>query len=369
MNTFGSIKEFTWDSEKVGKGEYHEWYALLTRHLSTRGIALCLKADHTEIYRPIAPVQPPPNAVAARQENYERLKATYDETMRKFHEKFDTAIGIVRASLTYASKAANDFELALQVDGDPETKFRNGMARIYEKYCPQDPTDVNSIRRKMQEITDTSCGGFHAYQSEFTRLRLQLINANSQPTETEEREWVRKGLTNSEVKRFLSTTLFRYDAPLPPIDTVFSAVRQFLSEFGDENDPYKTATTSDRTLVVAAAITPPRNGPTRFDGCTRCWRKGHNWKECIAVSCGACKADITGKQVCPNVLSHPAPKNWCPRHLSIHAVPQSSGPIVTPPQQLPPPSTSTQTDNIKDLRKRLHVALAEKKNSKRQRRG
>ena len=126
-------------------------------------------------------------------------------------KKFDTAIGIVRASFTYASKAANDFELglALQADADPETKFRNGLSRIYDKYCPKDSTDVDSIRRKMIEITDISCGGFHAYQSEFTRLRMELINANKQPTEVEEREWVRKGLTNPEVKRFLSTTLFQ----------------------------------------------------------------------------------------------------------------------------------------------------------------
>lgn len=75
----------------------------------------------------------------------------------------------------------------------------------------------------MQEITDISCGGFHAYQSEFVRLRLQLINANSRPTESEEREWVRRGLTNSEVKRFLSTTLFSYGALPPTLDNVFAA--------------------------------------------------------------------------------------------------------------------------------------------------
>jgi len=197
---------------------------------------------------------------------------------------------------------------------------------------------------------------------------MELINANKQPTEVEEREWVRKGLTNPEVKRFLSTTLFRFDAPqqLPSIDIVFSAVRQFLSEFGEENDPYKTVTTHDRTLVAAAVITPKRNNLTRFEGCSRCWRKGHSWKECVAVICGACKADITDKPVCPNVFSHPAPKNWCPRHLAIHGVPQPSGSLVTPNT---PPTLPTQNDTIKDLRKRLHAALAEKKSNKKQRRG
>ena len=87
MNIHGPIKEYTWNSEKVGKGKYHEWYSLLTRHLSTRGIALCLKAEHTQFYRPTAPEQSAPNAAMARQENYERLKAAYDEAMRKFHEK------------------------------------------------------------------------------------------------------------------------------------------------------------------------------------------------------------------------------------------------------------------------------------------
>jgi hypothetical protein len=247
MSQLPTIKEFTWDSEQLGKNEYHEWYALLTRNLSSRGIHFVLKAESTDTYRPIAPVQPPANAAVSRHDNYDRLKAAYDESMRKFHEKFDTAIGIIRMSFSLASKASNDFELALLAPGDPEVQLRNGLARIYEKYCPQDPTDVNDIKRKMLEITDVSCGGFHNYQSEFTRLRLQLINANFPPTEDEEREWVRKGLTNHEVKRFLSYVLFPMGAPLPTYDTIFSTVRRFLAEFGEENDPYKKAATSDRT--------------------------------------------------------------------------------------------------------------------------
>jgi len=129
MNTTASVhmKEFHWDNEKLNKGEYHEWYALLRRNLSTRGIVYCLNADHTALYRPTEPIQP---ADPDRQDSYERLKASYDAEMRRFHASFDPAIGLLRSSFTYASKAANDLELALQVVGSPEIKFRNALARL-----------------------------------------------------------------------------------------------------------------------------------------------------------------------------------------------------------------------------------------------
>jgi hypothetical protein len=371
MTDSTTIKEFNWNSEQAAKSEFPEWSSLFTRNLSLKGIVYTLTETHTNIYRPLSPGPEPVNAADRRE--WVKLAATYATELRKFHSAFDQAIGVLRASFKYGSKASADVEAALlnppqgiqAEDWTPEVRFRTAFSMLTHRYCPRDSTDVSTLRRSIQELTDINSGGFHAYASEFTKLHLQLRTANAEPTPTELTEWVKKGIENQEVRRHLAATILR--GPVQPtFEEIFTEVRTFLKNMGDDCDPYRTSKSgpTSKPLVAARIDIEPIK-------CTRCWRQGHLWKKCTAKTCFACGKLIEGEKFCSNYANHTVPgTNWAPKHLlkpSASSPAKASSVPVTPQphiQAVTPSPTGSVADEIKRTRKALSALLKQSKKQK-----
>jgi hypothetical protein len=369
------FKEFNWNNETAAKGEFHEWNALLTRNLSIKGIVYCLTEDQTSLYRPIDPGPEPSSSVDRRE--WLKFMNSYHVEMRKFHANFDTAIGMLRATLKYGSKAAADVEAALLppspflqvIDPQapappvepwtPERAFRAAYSKLTSAYAPRDSTDVSTIRRNLQDLSDTSSGGFHPYASEFVRLHLQLVNANATPTPTELAEWVKHGIRNEDIKRLLASTILITN-PDATYEVIFSTVRTYLKNLGDI-DPYKSAiaspTSKPLVTLAAAVVTPPRPGSgPQAPRCTKCWRTGHKFNDCVARTCSICKTSIEGLDYCPKYKSHQERgTNFVPQFLLAKQHPASDTTVPVP---------TTETLTVKQARKALQVALAASKKQK-----
>lgn len=366
-----TIKEFEWMSEQEAKPEYTEWKALLTKHLGLKGIAYVLTQADTTRYRPHSPGDEPANAADRRE--WLKLEASYRKELRNFHAAFDQAIGVLRASLKYGSKAYNDVEAALSTitqgileeDWTPELRFRAAYTMLNERYCPKDSTDVNTLRRAIQEITDVNSGGFNKYSAEFTRIHLILKDTPFPPTATELAEWARKSILNMEVKKHLTATVFRDLVP-PTYEVIFQEVRTFLKNMGEECDPYCTTKSSPTSKpLVAARIDLDKSKPVT---CTRCWRQGHNWRDCKAKTCSSCGKAIDGQKICPNWMNHTVSgTNWAPKHLA--KPPLSSPTAPTAPQipiqaVTPSPTGNSISDEIKRTRKALSALIRQAKKQK-----
>jgi len=363
-------------SEQEAKPEYSEWKALLTKHLGLKGIAYVLTQADTTRYRPQSPGDEPANAADRRE--WLKLEASYRKELRNFHAAFDQAIGVLRASFKYGSKAYNDVEASLstitqgifEADWTPELRFRAAYTMLNERYCPRDSTDVNTLRRTIQEITDINSGGFNKYSAEFTRIHLILKDTPFPPTSTELAEWARKSILNMEVKKHLTTTVLR-DPNSPTYEIIFQEVRTFLKNMGDECDPYcttKSGPTSKPLVAARIDIEPTSPNTPKPTKCTRCWRQGHHWKDCRAQTCSSCGKSIVGQKICPNWMNHTMPgTNWAPKHL---AKPVPSSPSVSMTSQLPTQAVTPShtgnpvSDEIKRTRKALNTLIKQAKKQK-----
>ena len=102
-----TIKEFTWQSDKLAKAkEYQEFHSLLVRQLGIRSISYCISETDTELYRPIASA----NNIGTLADRA-KLNQTYQESLRKFLGNFDTALGVLRSlfkSDSYASSLVDE---------------------------------------------------------------------------------------------------------------------------------------------------------------------------------------------------------------------------------------------------------------------
>lgn len=354
------MKAFNWNSEQSAKAEYPDWFNQLTCNLSLKGIVYCLNQHSTNRYRPLE-IGPQPMQAAQLAEWRKRQQA-YQSSMIKFHTAFDMAIGLLRRSLKYPSKAATDIEEALNVpqnidpqEWSPELQFRAAM-EVLKKYAPRDATDVSEIRSLLQNLSDTNEGGFHTYATEFVKLLQQLKSANAVPTATELSEWVKKSLKNEDVKRHLSATVLRTLEPAT-YETIFDEVRLYLKNMGDA-DPYKSAKGGpvSKPMVAAGTFIEKR--------CTRCWRNGHSWNQCTAKTCSSCSKPLEGK-FCGNYANHTVPgTNWAPKFLTTPKSPTPS--IPTDPNPVTPSPSNVTQDDIKKARKALQVMI---KTAKRQKTG
>ena len=346
----------------------------MLRHLGLKGITYCLNSDDTNFYRPI----PPPANITAAERG--KLIQGYQEALRKFYGNFDTALGILRSSFVYNTYAYSLIEKALnkpqdvdEQDWTPDKRFKAAYDKLVTTFAPQDSTDVNQLRRQIQEITDVNLGGFDEYVSEFNRLHLALIKAQATPTDTEAREWVMKGLENLTVKSFIVTNILLTN-PQATFTHIFESTRRYLKYMGD-NDPYKTivAQPSGKPIVTALAASIGVNR------CTRCWRPNHKWMQCTAKSCGVCNQAFNEGKYCLDYLNHIEPATrWAPPHLLKEAVKLStgmapntnvSGVATTSPLMVTPtaPNPVTPDSNLKQAKRALSAAFKDLREAKRAR--
>jgi len=351
------IKQFNWQSDRLSKqSDFYQFHDLLLRHLGLKGITFCLNTDDTNFYRP---VPPPANATAAERA---KLLQGYQESLRKFYGNFDTALGILRSSFVYNTYAYSLIEKALnkpqdvaEQDWTPDKRFKAAYDKLVATFAPQDSTDVNQLRRQIQEITDVNLGGFDEYVSEFNRLHLALIKAQATPTDTEAREWVMKGLENMTVKSFIVTNILLPN-PQATFTQIFETTRRYLKYMGD-NDAYKTivAQPSGKPIVSALAVNV---GPDR---CTRCWRPNHKWMQCTAKFCSICNQAFNGGKYCLNYLNHREPATrWAPPHLVKEAtrLPAGIAPSTTIDGTIAPiPNPVTPDSNYKQAKRALAAAF------------
>ena len=329
------IKQFSWHSDKLAKGkEYHEFNALFVRQLGSKGITYCLSEEDTALYRPVAP------ANVGTPTDRKKMRQTHQEAMRRFYSHFDSALGVLRLFFKIDTYAASEIDKAAITvpagvqpqDWTPDRRFRAAYDRIVTTFAPQDSTDVNHLRREIQELTDVSCGGFDEYISEFQRLHLALIKANAPPTITEAREWVMKSVENIHIKTFLASSVLLIN-PEVTYEQIFTAVRTHLKLLGNF-DPYKSMHSSPVNKPTAAAmVTNEKTRLTRLHPidtprCTRCWRQGHLWKKCTAYKCSVCNQPFNGSKFCTNYMNHAeAGTKWVAPHL----LNSMGGQVNTPP--------------------------------------
>jgi hypothetical protein len=367
------IKRFKWDSEELAKAEFAEWNHQLLELLSVEGIIYCLDADNIEAYRPIHPgPQPAPTAAVEARREWQKAFVAHHDQQLKFLKDFDKAIGLLRATLSFTSKAAADLEVAVttrpadvpQDQWNSERKFRAAYAKLSSTYAPKSSTDVTALRRELQELNDDA--GFYKYAADFTRIHLQLIQADNQgPSVAELRDFCRKSIRNPDVVKRISN-LFPFGITqdqMPTQERIFNEIRAYLMFCGEAADPYKLAYSSPGkpaiTSPTAAAAGTDRNPPVR---CTRCWGHGHRYNlPCKAFKCTQCNTKLTSSDFfCPNYANHTEKgTNWAPRHLVNPKTPPSGA-------NAQPVTPSPSSDTVKQARKALKVALKAEREAKRQ---
>jgi len=363
-----TIKEFTWQNDKLAKAkEYQEFHSLFIRHLGVRGITYCVSENDTKLYRPI----PPPNNIGTPADRA-RLNQTYQDARRKFLSNFDTALGVLRSFFktdSYASSLVDEGATVMPPDMEasdwtPDRRFRAAYNLIVNKFAPRDSTDVNLLRREIQELTDIKCGGFDEYIAEFHRLYLALVKANATPTTTEAREWVMKSVENVHLKTFLASSVLLYN-PEATYEQIFTSVRTHLKLLGTF-DPYKTMNSSPVGKPTVTAMFA--DGSNKSIRCTKCWRPGHLWKQCTALRCSACNQPFNGSQFCTNFKQHGDPlTRWAPPHLlnkrTTHDTSLASSDKTNPTVHVVTPTTN---GDLKAAKRALSVAYQNLKAAKKQ---
>jgi len=244
------------------------------RQLGIRSISYCISETDTELYRPIAPA----NNIGTLADRA-KLNQTYQESLRKFLGNFDTALGVLRSffkSDSYASSLVDEGATIIPPGEEPnqwtpDRRFRAAYNLIVSTFAPRDSTDVNLLRREIQELTDIKCGGFDEYIAEFHRLHLALAKANAPPTATEAREWVMKSVENIHLKTFLASSILLFN-PDATFEQIFTSVRTHLKLLGNF-DPYKSMhSTPTGKPTVSAMSTNEKNFLSKTDTqrCTKC---------------------------------------------------------------------------------------------------
>jgi len=220
-----------------------------------------------------------------------------------------------------------------------DKQFQAALTRIIQGYSPSNITDTTTIRRNMQELSDSMEGGFYKYQQEFTRLHAELLKAGQPPDDRDLIEWIKKGIANVDVKKFMAQ-FFYTGAPHITSDDLFSRIReylQFLMLSSEPIDPYKIISGSHNAITAKISQLDINNTDlheyknrhyhdrTRRAGkdktpistksekrCTRCWFKGHSWSECHSKRCAVCGHSMNPNMThCPDYNTHTEPgTNW-----------------------------------------------------------
>ena len=144
-----------------------------------------------------------------------------------------------------------------------------------------------------------------------------LVRAQQEPDAKTCTAWVLNGIQNSHIRSSVIGVLFasRPADQEPTFQEIFTFVEHYLKRFrmGDEQDPYKAIKTNPtspaRVAANAAQVSP---SPRDVIRCTKCWRKGHGWKECHAGACSICGKKFQG-EFCTNWQNHTDPgTRWIP---------------------------------------------------------
>jgi len=363
------IIKYRWDNEEAAKLQFPKFQHEFIAQLSSQGIAYTLSEATSAMYRPIEPGPEPAEAEDRREWN--KSKVIYHQERAKFMKDFDKALGYMRASFEYATKASADLETALIApdnvqpqDWTPELQFRAAYNKICTAYAPSSSTDVNTLKRELQALNDD--GGFYSYAAEFTRIKLQLSKVQACPTAGELRDMVRKGIRNADIRKVIQR-LFPFNAlpeELPSQERIFEEIRGYLS-FLDDIDPYKLINTSPNGKPVTQQALntglKPNKHPVR---CTKCWRANHKYDVCKQDTCSQCNYRFKDTDLfCPHYKTHQERgTDWAPNHLikqssSTPSTPQ--GGAIPNPQVTPSPP-----DAVKAARKALKVAIRESKRLK-----
>jgi len=316
---------FNWNSSEQGKAEYHDFMQHFQATLGIQSLAHVISNQQTDLVRPtnLHGEEPPiNNATRNQHDSWLKLKQTYLQQLKTFHKEFNTAIGILTSLFPYPSLARSTIEEAmlcpldiLPSDWLPENRFRAAMQALTSQFAPTNATDVNALRLQLRELNDIKVNGFQ----EFTKLLVQLTKAGHAPAPIDLREWVLKGIRNSEVNKMLASYIVNVNQE-PSYLQIFEVVRGFLKRLNADNDPYKTTYASPGKPIVSAsaAIVSPNStlNTAHKLTCTRCWRTGHLWKQCVASTCSACGTTFKKMAFCPNYQSHKDPKvKWSQPHL------------------------------------------------------
>ena len=194
----------------------------------------------------------------------------------------------------------------------------------------------------MQDLSDSIDGGFYRYQQEFTRLHAELIKAGQPPNDRDLIEWIKKGICNTDVKKFMAQFFFTGAQEISS-DDLFSRIReylQFLMLSSDPIDPYKVVSNHHGSISAKLGQIDiggkrqttfekgdfsdgnknqrkqghgDRHGNSNYERrCTRCWHKGHGWSTCHSTKCAVCGTVLNATMgYCPNYKNHTEPgTNW-----------------------------------------------------------
>lgn len=322
-------KQFSWSSVLDAKLEYDEWFASLSEVCYKDKIGFCTNQTFAQYFVPIHPGAQV-GTTAAAQESHRKEMREYEKNLLEYRNKYVAATGYLQSSLTYGTKARLEVDSILMtapvtpidVTGNPVPgwqwtpveAFNAAMKHLKDTYAPSDAADCATIRQKIAELNDTDEGGFASYAQKFVKYHCALVGAQQQPDSATCISWVLQGIQNPTIRNVIAMKLasVRPNDPEPTFMEIFQYVEAFLKRLGD-NDPYKSVKTSASGPIKVAANVGTKDETT----CTRCWRKGHTWKNCKANACSACGKPFHNSKYCLSWQDHTTPgTRWAPHHLT-----------------------------------------------------
>ena len=211
------LKMFIWSSETEAKEQYFEWMAQLQAECDAEGVGHTLNATFAEQFRPLGPQPPAQNAGLVDIREYQKAMTTYRAETRTWLTNHQKALGYIRKSLLFGSKAHQEMERivttapppmpnGVPAPWGPDMALRAVLDHLRNNYAPSDSADITSLRSKLADMTDSK--GFHVYAEDFVRYHTALVQANADPTDIECTEWVKKGITNPTVRSYMASNLF-----------------------------------------------------------------------------------------------------------------------------------------------------------------
>jgi len=317
-------KIYKWSSTTDAKLEYDEWYATLSEVCSKEKIGFCVDETFHDLFAPKVP-SPAFDSSAASRLAYRKEMVDYEKAVADYRSKFLQATGFLKSTLVYGSKARMEIDAILAKkpspplddQGQPNPSFewttvdafKSAMKYLKDTYAPSDTTDVATLKQRIAELNDEVCGGFAAYVEQFTTLHCALVRANQEPDDKPCTAWVLKGIRNQEVARSVIVALFKPEDPNhePTFREIFKFVETFLKRSGD-NDPYKTVKVNPfgtpKVFAAPGSITSILKPVSTLVRCTKCWRRGHSWSKCTALTCSACGKAFDGSLYCSAWKTH-----------------------------------------------------------------
>jgi hypothetical protein len=377
---------FIWNSQADGKPQYPRFEAEFNQRLSATIYIL----DPTLVDLAMLPdpgLQP--NAVAARRE-WRKDVIKYKENMLKINKDHLEAMGHLRDMFPYGTGARSLVERIINsrpaaiavADWGPISQFPRILQALKTEYAPADHADTAAMRAALQILNDQGPGGYVQYRTDFCRGVNELIATRVQGvfTQTELREWVKVSLRNEKVMAYMAAWYF--DHPDCTYLEMFEYADQYINLLTRAgSDPYKSvaSVSGKATAGTVSANTAsverdhirnaPRGNTSFVKKCTRCWRSGHDWKNCTAKSCVACNRPLAeGDKTCASWKTHASsnhkftgPYEPWNRPIPSHKRPAESDRTFEPASKV----SATGEMSDKDIKKAYRKIMAVSRRSKR----